>query len=94
MKSLFLKIFLFYWLAQALFLVLAILVTLAVRQRGEFAAWQTQQAKVLATAVQTYEQSGEAPVRRYLDDVRESQHVRVYLDPAGHPFCLWIETVE
>ena len=79
MKSLFLKIFLFYWLAQALFLVLAILVTLAVRQRGEFAAWQTQQAKVLATAVQTYEQSGEAPVRRYLDDVRESQHVRVYL---------------
>jgi two-component system sensor histidine kinase CpxA len=79
MRSLFLKIFLFYWLAQALFLVLAILVTLAVQQRGEFAAWQGQQAKILATAVETYEQGGEAQVRRYLDDVREQQHVRVLL---------------
>ena len=33
MKSLFLKIFLSFWLAQALFLVLAILVTLAFRPR-------------------------------------------------------------
>ena len=35
MRSLFLKIFLSYWVAQALFLVLAILITMAVRERGD-----------------------------------------------------------
>lgn len=100
MRSLFLKIFLFYWLAQALFLVLAILVTLAVQQRGEFAAWQGQQAKVLATAVETYEQGGEAQVRRYLDDVREQQHVRVILfddqgnEVTGRPLPHWAEPMK
>ena len=34
MKSLFLRIFLSFWVAQALFLVLAILVTLAFRPRS------------------------------------------------------------
>jgi two-component system sensor histidine kinase CpxA len=100
MRSLFLKIFLFYWLAQALFLVLAILVTLAVQQRGEFATWQAQQAKVLATAVQTYEQGGEAQLRRYLDDVRESLHVRVFLfdeqgtEVSGRPLPHWAELMK
>jgi len=100
MRSLFLKIFLFYWLAQALFLVLAILVTLAVQQRGEFATWQAQQANVLATAVQTYEQGGEAQLRRYLDDVRESLHVRVFLfdeqgtEVSGRPLPHWAEPMK
>ncbi len=44
MKSLFLKIFLSYWMAQALFLALAILITLAMRERGESAIWDAQQA--------------------------------------------------
>jgi len=100
MKSLFLKIFLFYWLAQALFLILAILVTLAVQQRGEFAAWQGQQSKVFATAVQTYEQGGEDQVRRYLDDVREQLHVRVFLfqehgvEVTGRPLPRWAESMK
>ena len=42
MKSLFLKIFLSYWMAQALFLALAILITLAMRERGESAIWDAQ----------------------------------------------------
>jgi catechol 2,3-dioxygenase-like lactoylglutathione lyase family enzyme len=25
-----------------------------------------------------------------LADYQPQEHVRVYLDPAGHPFCLWI----
>jgi len=25
-------------------------------------------------------------------DHQPQDDVRVYLDPAGHPFCLWIET--
>ena len=47
MKSLFLKIFLSYWVAQALFLALAILITVALRERGESAIWDAQQASVL-----------------------------------------------
>lgn len=100
MKSLFLKIFLFYWAAQALFLLLAILVTLAVQQRGDFATWQAQQAKVLATAVQTYDQGGEAALRRYVDDIRESLHVRVLLfndqgvEVSGRPLPRWADPMK
>lgn len=100
MKSLFLKIFLFYWLAQALFLLLAVLVTLAVQQRGDFATWQGQQSKVFATAVETYEQGGETQVRRYLDDVREQLHVRVLLfddqgnELTGRPLQHWSEPMK
>ena len=54
MKSLFLKIFLSYWMAQALFLALAILITLAVREHGETATWDAQQATVLSKAIQTF----------------------------------------
>jgi two-component system, OmpR family, sensor histidine kinase CpxA len=79
MKSLFLKIFLSYWMAQALFLALAILITLAVRERGEAAIWDAQQATVFSKAIQTYEQSGPAEARRYLEEVRDSLHTRAYL---------------
>src|ERR1700730_7477567 len=79
MKSLFLKIFLSYWMAQALFLVLAVVATLSLSERGEYSAWDAQQGAVLNKAVQTYEQGGPAAVRRYLDEVRESLHVRTYL---------------
>jgi len=34
---------------------------------------------VFAKVVNAYEKGGEADVRRYLDEVRESQHVRAYL---------------
>ncbi len=99
MRSLFLKIFLSYWVAQALFLVLAILITVAMRERGESAIWDAQQANVLAKAVQTYEQGGEAEVRRYLDEVRESLHVRAYLlveqgqDISGRELPRWAESL-
>ena len=99
MRSLFLKIFLSYWVAQALFLVLAILITVAMRERGESAIWDAQQANVLGKAVQTYEQGGEAEVRRYLDEVRESLHVRAYLlgeqgqDISGRDLPRWAESV-
>jgi two-component system sensor histidine kinase CpxA len=78
MRSLFLKIFLSFWVAQALFLVLAVLVTLAIRQQAE-SAWDTEQAQVLNQAVQAYESGGQSALARYLDQVRQSQHVRAYL---------------
>jgi two-component system sensor histidine kinase CpxA len=79
MRSLFLKIFLSYWIAQALFLVLAILVTLAIRPSGEIASVQAQQARFLNEAVQAYRGGGEEGARNYLRSVRDSQHVRLFL---------------
>ena len=78
MRSLFLKIFLSFWLAQALFLVLATLVTLAIRQQAE-SAWEAEQAQILSQAVQAYETGGPATLVQYLDQVRQSQGVRAYL---------------
>ncbi len=99
MKSLFLKIFLSYWMAQALFLALAILITLAVREHGETAAWDAQQGTVFNKAVQTYEQRGATELRRYLEEVRDALHTRAYLlddqgnDVSGHDLPHWAESL-
>jgi two-component system sensor histidine kinase CpxA len=99
MRSLFLKIFLSYWVAQALFLVLAILITVAVRERGESATWDAQQSTVLSKAVQDFEHGGQPELRRYMDEVRESQHVRAYLldqqgqDVGGRDLPHWAESL-
>ena len=61
MKSLFLKIFLSFWLAQALFLVLAILVTLAFRPRTS--SWEALLATALNDSVSAYEQGGKTALR-------------------------------
>ncbi len=79
MRSLFVRIFLSYWIAQALFVVLAILVTLAIRPSGEIASVQAQQGRLLNEAVQAYKAGGEEGARNYLRSVRDSQHVRPFL---------------
>jgi two-component system, OmpR family, sensor histidine kinase CpxA len=98
-RSLFLKIFLSYWVAQALFLVLAILVTLALRPPRELAAWEAIQPKILNEAVAVYEKNGQPGLREYLRGVHEAQHVHLYLfDGQGHEVTgrkppIWIEDV-
>src|SRR5579864_4140892 len=77
MKSLFLRIFLSFWLAQALFVVLAILVTIAFRPRAS--TWEALRNTVLNDAVNTYEAGGERQLRQYFDSLDASQHVRAYL---------------
>ena len=77
MKSVFLRIFLSFWVAQALFFVLAILVTLAFRPRSS--TWEALRTTVLNDAVSTYEEGGDQKVRDYLESVEHSQHVRAYL---------------
>lgn len=77
MKSLFVRIFLSFWMAQALFFVLAILVTLAFRPRSS--TWEALRTTVLNDAVNTYEDQGAQKVREYLDSVEHSQHVRAFL---------------
>ena len=99
MKSLFLKIFLSYWAAQALFLALAILITVALRERGDSAVWDAQQSTVFNKAIQTYEQSGPAELRRYLDEQRDSLHIRAYLlddqgkEVSGRDLPRWAESL-
>lgn len=76
MKSLFLKIFLSFWLAHALFLIFAIAVTLAFRpSRG---SWETLRNRALNEAVQAYERGGQEAVRKYLDELSASQHIRAF----------------
>ncbi len=79
MKSLFVRIFLSYWVAQALFLVLAMVTMLAMRSSNEIAAISSQQPKFLAEAVQAYQAGGENAAWRYLRGLHESEHVRLYV---------------
>jgi two-component system, OmpR family, sensor histidine kinase CpxA len=100
MRSLFVRIFLSYWVATALFLVLAILVTLALSPSGQIASLQAQQARLLGEAVQAYQTGGEDGTRKYIRTVRDSEHVRLYLFDDQHRELVgrqppeWIERVE
>jgi two-component system sensor histidine kinase CpxA len=97
MKSLFLKIFLSFWAAQALFLVLAILVTIALRPARH--GIENQGPQTLAEAVNAYQSGGEHGVHEYLEEFWRTQHVRAFVfDAAGHelsgrPVPPWIEDV-
>lgn len=77
MKSLFLRIFLSFWMALALFLVVAILATLALRPRSS--TWEALRTTVLNDAVTAYEQGGELQLRQYMQEVEATQHFRAYL---------------
>jgi two-component system, OmpR family, sensor histidine kinase CpxA len=77
MKSLFLRIFLSFWMAQALFVVLAILVTVALRPRSS--TWEGLRTTVLNDAVSAYEEGGNPQLRQYMDGLEGAQHVRAYL---------------
>ncbi len=96
MKSLFLKIFLSFWAAQALFLVLAILATIALNPRHGI---ETQAPQILAETVNAYQSGGERAAHDYLEGSARTQHVRAFVfDPSGydltgHPAPPWIEDV-
>ncbi|MFZ0804554.1 MAG: ATP-binding protein [Candidatus Sulfotelmatobacter sp.] len=77
MKSLFLRIFLSFWLAQALIIVLAVLITLALRPRSS--TWEALRTTALNDAVNAYEQGGDGQLRKYMDELDATQHVRAYL---------------
>jgi two-component system sensor histidine kinase CpxA len=77
MKSLFLKIFLSFWVALALFLVIAILLTLAFRPRS--ATWEALRTTTLNDSIAAYEEGGSTQVSQYFDNLEASQNVRGYL---------------
>jgi two-component system sensor histidine kinase CpxA len=99
MRSLFLKIFLSYWMAQALFLVIAIIVTLTMRPSGELSNLQAQEPRFLNETLQAYQTGGEDGARKYLRSVHDNQHVRLFIfddqgrDLLGRKPPEWIEHV-
>jgi two-component system, OmpR family, sensor histidine kinase CpxA len=78
MRSLFLKIFLSYWVAQALFVILAISVTLAIRPQGEPARWEFFRTTVANRAAAAYERGGSPELREDLEHVERAVHDRVF----------------
>jgi two-component system, OmpR family, sensor histidine kinase CpxA len=78
MKSLFLKIFLSFWVAQALFLVIALLVMLALRPQRN-ATWEALRTTALTEAIEAYEHGGAREAHDYLENLQTKQHVQVYV---------------
>lgn len=98
MKSLFLRIFLSFWLAQALFIVLAILVTVALRPTRQISGIEALQPKFLSEAVAAYQAGGSDDARNYLHNLHETQHVRTVLfkdgeSVVGHSVPPWFVEV-
>ncbi len=97
MKSLFLKIFLSFWAAQALFLVLAILVTIALRPARH--GIESQAPQILAEVVDAYQSGGERAAHDYVEELWRAQHVWAFVfDPSAHELSgrhvpPWIEEV-
>jgi two-component system, OmpR family, sensor histidine kinase CpxA len=77
MKSLFFRIFLSFWLAIALFVVLTMLSIFIFRP--SMATWESLRTTALTDAITAYEQGGEARVREYLDNLESAQHVRAHV---------------
>ena len=83
MKSLFLKIFLTFWAAQALFVVLAILVTIALRPTRH--GIESEGPQILAEVVNAYQSGGERAAHDYVEELWHTQHVwALVFDPSGH----------
>jgi signal transduction histidine kinase len=73
-RSLFLRIFLSFWSALALFLVVGILVTLALRP-----AWETLSHNVLGDTITAYERGGPSAALAVIEDVQAKRRVRVHI---------------
>ena len=92
MRSLFLRIFLSFWTAQALFVVSAILLTLALRPREE----EVLPVGTAAQMAATYELSGQAVLREQLRQMEEPRHLRIFLfdgdwhEVSGRPVPDWM----
>src|ERR1700678_1277491 len=98
MKSLFLRIFLSFWLAIALFVVLAILAVVAFRaQRNP--TWESLATTALADSVGAYEQGGPHQLRAYLENLEATQHVRAHVfdeqgnEISGRAAPAWLEHI-
>lgn len=95
MRSLFVRIFVSFWAAQALFIVLAILVTIALNPSRH--GIESRGPELLAEAVNAYQTGGEHGAHDYLDTIWHTEHIRPFLFDAngrelsGRHVPPWIE---
>jgi two-component system, OmpR family, sensor histidine kinase CpxA len=99
MKSLFLKIFLSFWVAQALIVAIAILVTVAMRPTRHISAIEALQKDFLTDAVNAYQTGGVETLRNHLRSMRDAHHVHAVLfrdgqNLVGRPLPPWFWEVE
>jgi two-component system, OmpR family, sensor histidine kinase CpxA len=98
MRSLFLKIFLSYWAAQALFVVLAVVVTLAIRT-PDSPRFEWFRMTLATQAAQAYEHGGSSELRHYVQDHERAVHDHLYLfddkgnELSGRPVPAWAKTI-
>lgn len=79
MKSLFVRIFVSYWIAQALFFMLAFAVASALRPSRDMANFEAEMPRFFHETLQAYQSGGETGTWRYLRSLHESHHVRLYV---------------
>jgi two-component system sensor histidine kinase CpxA len=97
MRSLFLKIFLSFWAAQALFVVLAILVTIALSPARH--GIESESPQILAEVVNAYQSGGERAAQEYLEGLWRTKQVHAFVfDSSGRELAAqrvppWIEDV-
>ncbi len=95
MRSLFVRIFVSFWAAQALFIVLAILVTIALNPTRH--GIESRAPEMLAEAVNAYQTGGERGAHEYLETIWHTEHIRPFLFDAtgkelsGRHVPPWIE---
>jgi two-component system, OmpR family, sensor histidine kinase CpxA len=98
MKSLFLRIFLSFWAAIALFVVLTYLFVVVIRQQHA-ATWEALRSTALTEAIAAYEHGGEGEVRDYLQNLEATQHVHVHVfdeqgrEISGRHAAQWIQNL-
>ncbi len=79
MKSLFLRIFLSFWLAQALIVALVVLATVVFRPQTESPFWEYIKTNTAEQLVQAYESGGAGALNSKIDQLSTTFHFRAYL---------------
>ena len=96
MKTLFLRIFLSFWMAIALFVLLAIL-TVEVFRPQRNPTWESLATNTLTDSLAAYEQGGQHQIREYLENLEATEHVRVHVfdeqgnEISGRAAPVWVE---
>ena len=79
MRSLFLKIFLSFWLAQALIVALVVIATVVFRPQTESPFWEYIKEHTADQLMQAYEAGGQPGLSKKLDELNNSLKLRAFL---------------